>query len=403
MTSAEAMSSGSATPLLLPRPARSVSRSGTSSSSKLVASSPGDESSRTSACSSTGDPRASSTGNQAASTGNQAPKNSMVSRAEDAGMKTPLVGQQRQDHVSPVTLTSARPNRPPAKIPTDAVPACFSASKPRFCDDRSSAICLFDPPPIVPEQARATDADPTITPASSSTGLALLRTDLANERTFLAWIRTAAGLVTLGFAVDKLSSGRIDSICAVVFVALGVWSAAVGTIRYYQVRRSLIKRNYLLSLIPEDFRIGRIGLRWFISVLGLFSVCAMSLVCATRMLGPHGPAASASTEGEETRDETRSSPLASSASSSNEAKVVVGVGASINPGSKDAVSEGLVVPRTSTKGLLVAPNNNLAVFNPDSTATTTSTTEVPRDENTLKRASLSETRFLGPRGSTRSS
>ncbi|CAD7931822.1 unnamed protein product [Amoebophrya sp. A120] len=83
------------------------------------------------------------------------------------------------------------------------------------------------------------------TDMSETTRFALLRTDLANERTFLAWIRTAAGLVTLGFAMDKLNlvtESHVDNLCAIMFVLLGVFSAAYGTLRYYAVRNAIRER-----------------------------------------------------------------------------------------------------------------------------------------------------------------
>ncbi|MCM3900766.1 MAG: DUF202 domain-containing protein [Pyrinomonadaceae bacterium] len=41
------------------------------------------------------------------------------------------------------------------------------------------------------------------TPISTSTRLALDRTDLAHERTLMAWIRTAVSLISFGFTIYK--------------------------------------------------------------------------------------------------------------------------------------------------------------------------------------------------------
>lgn len=109
-----------------------------------------------------------------------------------------------------------------------------------------------------------------------STRLSILRTDLANERTFLAWIRTAASMVTLGFAIDKLSAetDREHILSAISFVVLGIVCAGFGTVRYYRLRQAMV------GLVRKaELSIGRVGMKWFISVLGFVSVSIMALVC----------------------------------------------------------------------------------------------------------------------------
>ena len=91
----------------------------------------------------------------------------------------------------------------------------------------------------------------------TSAKLVVLRTDLANERTFLAWIRTAASLTTLGFAIDKLSADNEHVFSAVCFITLGILSTAFGTVRYYRVKLAM-------SLMGQDadLGIGRLGMKW---------------------------------------------------------------------------------------------------------------------------------------------
>ena len=59
---------------------------------------------------------------------------------------------------------------------------------------------------------------------------------LANERTFLAWIRTALGIIAGGVALDQfVQVGTDDSVIgplAIVTVLLGVVVAATGTVRW---------------------------------------------------------------------------------------------------------------------------------------------------------------------------
>lgn len=109
-----------------------------------------------------------------------------------------------------------------------------------------------------------------------STRLAILRTDLANERTFLAWIRTSTSLVALGFALDKFSDSDFltDTVSALALVLLGILSALFGTLRYYRFRVALS------NLVKQaELSIGRLGMKWFISAVGLVTVSIMAVIC----------------------------------------------------------------------------------------------------------------------------
>lgn len=59
---------------------------------------------------------------------------------------------------------------------------------------------------------------------------------LANERTFLAWIRTALGVIAGGVALDQFVAVRSDSSIigplSIVTVVLGVVVAITGTVRW---------------------------------------------------------------------------------------------------------------------------------------------------------------------------
>ncbi len=81
----------------------------------------------------------------------------------------------------------------------------------------------------------------------------LLRDHLANERTFLAWMRTAITIIALGFVVAKfgillreVGGARVHSGTAeaggVVGVGLvfgGMLTAALGAMKFLQIRRDI--------------------------------------------------------------------------------------------------------------------------------------------------------------------
>ena len=76
------------------------------------------------------------------------------------------------------------------------------------------------------------------------------RTLQANERTLLAWLRTGASLITLGFAIAKLGqwlreSGHnkgtsVAEIIGGAFVFLGAISEFMALERYHRIRKALL-------------------------------------------------------------------------------------------------------------------------------------------------------------------
>ena len=73
------------------------------------------------------------------------------------------------------------------------------------------------------------------------------RDHLANERTWLAWIRTALGLVVLGAAVARFGPDRggRDKFAAVLMVVIGMSALIFGTYRYYVTNRELEEGFFL--------------------------------------------------------------------------------------------------------------------------------------------------------------
>lgn len=66
------------------------------------------------------------------------------------------------------------------------------------------------------------------------------RTELANERTFLAWVRTALSLFGLGFGILKVGPVRwFDEVIALLFLSCAVFALLVGVRRYFAVNGGL--------------------------------------------------------------------------------------------------------------------------------------------------------------------
>ncbi|HEY2705432.1 MAG TPA: DUF202 domain-containing protein [Candidatus Dormibacteraeota bacterium] len=92
------------------------------------------------------------------------------------------------------------------------------------------------------------------------------REHLANERTLLAWARTAVTLIALGFGVSRfdvflrelrMSNGRSARLSAafsaaigLVFVLAGLLTAAAGVVRFLQGRRQIEAARFEAPLWP---------------------------------------------------------------------------------------------------------------------------------------------------------
>ncbi len=71
-----------------------------------------------------------------------------------------------------------------------------------------------------------------------------MRDHLANERTMLAWQRTALALIGLGFVVDRFAfQGRGDAalgtVMGILLIAGGAITAVTGAWRYTQVEHQI--------------------------------------------------------------------------------------------------------------------------------------------------------------------
>lgn len=65
------------------------------------------------------------------------------------------------------------------------------------------------------------------------------RFTLANERTFLAWIRTAIAVSALGYALRSLAGGQLDAAIGRVLLALASVACLVGWLRWARAERAL--------------------------------------------------------------------------------------------------------------------------------------------------------------------
>ncbi len=93
------------------------------------------------------------------------------------------------------------------------------------------------------------------------------RFSLANERTFLAWLRTGLALVAAGVAVDVLDLSLDEGVSralAVLLLALGVATPALAWLRWSGSERAMRQRRPLPAL-----GVAAIGISGLLVVLSL--------------------------------------------------------------------------------------------------------------------------------------
>ena len=79
------------------------------------------------------------------------------------------------------------------------------------------------------------------------------RFSFANERTFLAWIRTALALLAAGVALDAVDVGllgTLERLLAAFFVTLGLLAAMAAWVRWARAERSIRRGE---PLPPQQF------------------------------------------------------------------------------------------------------------------------------------------------------
>jgi uncharacterized membrane protein YidH (DUF202 family) len=113
-----------------------------------------------------------------------------------------------------------------------------------------------------------------------------LSSDLANERTFLAWVRTALAAIRTVFAFYAMAAvdglwlwnGALVS-SQVAMVAVVIISLLLGNSRYRQVKDVIARK-----VPPLDF--GRLSIRWLFTILFLIS-CTTAVCIAARQWERH--------------------------------------------------------------------------------------------------------------------
>ncbi|MFW6370777.1 MAG: YidH family protein [Bacteroidota bacterium] len=95
-----------------------------------------------------------------------------------------------------------------------------------------------------------------------------LREHLANERTFLAWVRTAVALIGLGFVIVKFAlfinemsvlfheeavqeTEGFSSVIGIIIVAFGVCISPFAFYEYKKVEKQINKQAYKASSFPS--------------------------------------------------------------------------------------------------------------------------------------------------------
>jgi len=80
------------------------------------------------------------------------------------------------------------------------------------------------------------------------------RDHLANERTFLAWLRTGAGVMALGVGIARFveDDGRYALLAGLILVAVGGAGLAYGTVRYRQVSAQIEAGEAETGLRPSS-------------------------------------------------------------------------------------------------------------------------------------------------------
>jgi uncharacterized membrane protein YidH (DUF202 family) len=121
-------------------------------------------------------------------------------------------------------------------------------------------------------------------------GLPDRRDHMANERTFLAWVRTSIGIMAFGFVVEKFAlfmrrlpylfgenklsipsaaSFGYSTIFGILLVAMGALMGLLAFIRYKKVEREILDDTYQPSMLLD------IMVAMGILAIGLFLVFYM--------------------------------------------------------------------------------------------------------------------------------
>jgi len=122
-----------------------------------------------------------------------------------------------------------------------------------------------------------------------------LQVHMANERTFLAWIRTSIGIMAFGFVVEKFAlfiekisyflgktqlpevpphpSIGYSSIFGIILVAMGALMGVLSFVRYKKVEREIDEDTYRPSLLLDILvAIGMLAIAIFLILYMIHSI-----------------------------------------------------------------------------------------------------------------------------------
>jgi len=133
-----------------------------------------------------------------------------------------------------------------------------------------------------------------ITRKEKSAKIGDVKDHMANERTFLAWIRTSIGIMAFGFVVEKFaffikhfssilgkspvaeataSSLGYSSIFGIILVGFGALMGVMAFIRYKKVEREIEEDTYRPSLLLDILiTLMVIGMGAFFVVYMIFNI-----------------------------------------------------------------------------------------------------------------------------------
>lgn len=87
------------------------------------------------------------------------------------------------------------------------------------------------------------------------------RDHMANERTFLAWLRTAAEVMVLGIFIAKVGQATTPSAAAgALLVATGIGGILYGVIRYRRVTDEIEHERYITGSRGKGMAVAGVAL-----------------------------------------------------------------------------------------------------------------------------------------------
>jgi putative membrane protein len=94
---------------------------------------------------------------------------------------------------------------------------------------------------------------------------AAVRDHLANERTLLAWQRTALAIVAIGFLVDRFAFGgdaptAVGSLLGIALIALGAAVSVLGASRFVRTEHEIDTQSYQPAILAHLVLTGAIVL-----------------------------------------------------------------------------------------------------------------------------------------------